>query len=337
MTVTAEDWAALEEQPETTGAVSRRIHPESQRDLYVALDLTTRARRFVFRSAWSAGKRLPSLPRTQALDSTCSVVDGGGELVVTVELRQPSLADVFTAVVVDLARAVVHAKSDDQALAEFVGRLGSWQELFRALSRRGLGDLERRGLAAELLTLRDDVLPLVSPEAAVSAWTGPLRKNQDFQFPGMALEVKATAALNPLGFIVSNERELDELGAGHLHLIHVSLDERRGGDGLTLNDLVSQVEGMLSGRAATIQAFVTLLARVGYLKGDSDLYNEPRYEIRQRRYFEVKGAFPRVVERDLREGVGQVRYAVTLAACAAHEVEPADVHRRIKDGGMQSW
>ncbi|MGY1771947.1 PD-(D/E)XK motif protein [Blastococcus sp. SYSU D00813] len=334
MTVTTEDWVALEGQPGAAGTVLRRIHPESTRDLYIAVDLDTRARRLIYKRAWHRGGSVPTLPRTKALDLVCRVTDAGGSLTVSVELHVPALAEVFTTVAGDLAQAVVEAPSDDAAVSELVSRLAGWQELFRALSRRGLGDLERRGLAAELLTLRDDILPLVAPDVAVGAWTGPLRKNQDFQFPGVALEVKATAGLNPLGFVVSNERELDERGAGRLYLVHVSLDERRGGLGLTLNDLVSQVEALLARNPTAAQVFMTRLARVGYVKDDWDLYNEPRYEMRSRRYFEVKDAFPRVVEGDLREGVGQVRYTVTLAACTAFEVQPAHVHSMIKDGGV---
>jgi hypothetical protein len=141
--------------------------------------------------------------------------------------------------------------------------------------------------------------------------------------------------LNPQGFVVSNERELDERGAGHLNLIHIALDERRGGDGVNLNDLVAQVEGSLAGHPTAAQVFLTRLARVGYLKSDNDLYTEPRYEIRARRYYEVNGAFPRLVEADLREGVGQVRYAVSLAACAEYETSRSDVQNRIKNEGMQ--
>jgi Putative PD-(D/E)XK family member, (DUF4420) len=336
MTITAEDWLALEEQPGAAGTALRRIHPGSSRDLYIAVDLGTRARRLMYKRPWRRGAGVPALPRTKALDSVCRVTDAGDSLTISVELHVPSLAEVFTTVVGDLALAVVEAQSDDEAVIDLASRLAGWQELFRALSRRGLGDLERRGLAAELLTLRDDVLPFVSPEVAIGAWTGPLRKNQDFQLQGVALEVKATAGLNPQGFVVSNERELDERGAGHLHLVHVSLDERRGGHGLTLNDLVSQVEALLTGHPTAAQVFVTRLARVGYLKDDCDLYSEPRYEIRSRRYYEVKGDFPRLVERNLRQGVGQVRYAVTLAACAAYEVEPAEVRRRVQDGGCSN-
>ncbi|MGY1988057.1 PD-(D/E)XK motif protein [Blastococcus sp. SYSU DS0669] len=336
MTITADDWLALEEQPGATGTVLRRIHPDSDRDLYVAVDLGTRVRRLIYRRPWPGGtSQLPTLPRTQALDSACRLSDTGDSLTISVDLHVPALADVFTTVAGDLAASVVDAQSDDQAVKALASRLESWQELFRALSRRGLGDLERRGLFAELMILRDDILPHVPPAAAIAAWTGPLRKNQDFQLPGVALEVKATAGLNPLGFVVSNERELDEQGAGRLHLVHVSLDERRGGDGVTLNDLVADVEALLSTHPAAPQVFLTRLARAGYVKGDKGLYSEPRYRMRSRRYYDIQGSFPRITERDLREGVGQVRYTVTLAACAPYEVDRAVVHRRIKDWEVQ--
>jgi hypothetical protein len=333
VTVSAEDWAKLEAQPGNAGTVRRRLHPESPRDLFVELDLDSRVRRFTYRRPWAVGKALPTMPRTRSLDCSGRVGDGGAEMAISVELREPSLADVFTAVVEDLAAAVVHAGTDDEAVTDLAVRLVRWQELFRSLSREGLGDLERRGLVGELLVLRDDLLPLVRPETAVAAWTGPLRRNQDFQLPHCALEVKTTAGLNPQGFVVANERELDDRGIGRLHLVHISLDERLGGDGFSLLQLAREVEGLVSGNPTAHHELFDRLARVGFLRGHSDLYEEPHYNVRSRRYYDVTGAFPRITEGDLREGVGKVTYAVTLAACAPFEVDRSAVQSSIGTTG----
>lgn len=333
MSLSDPDWAALEEHPGTTGTVSRRLYPDSARDLYIELDLESRARRFIFKLAWGVGRQLPTLPRTQALDCVARVTSGGAGLAISVELSDPGLDDVFTAVVNDLAEAVVEAPSDDDALAELATQLARWQELFRSLSREGLGALERRGLVGELLVLRDDLLPRLEAALAIDAWTGPLKKNQDFQLARVALEVKATAGLHPQGFVVNNERELDDTGTVWLNLVHMSLDERLGGDGFSLADLVNDLETRLGGDVAARKAFVARLARVGFLKAHRHLYEEPHYEVRALRYFDVLEGFPRIVESDLREGVGQVRYRVTLAACLAFETNQSQVHERISASG----
>lgn len=329
MIASGDDWAALEDHPGDAGTVIRRIYPESRRDLYLELDLETRIRRFTYKRPWGPRNHLPSMPRTQALDCVGRITSGGAVMAISVELHDPLLADVFTAVVGDLAEAVVGAASDDDAVSDLAVRLARWQDLFQSLSREGLGDRERRGLVGELLVLRDDLLPRLHPDAAVDSWTGPLKRNQDFQLPHVALEIKATTGLHPQGFVVNNERELDEQGTGHLNLVHVSLDERLGGDGFSLLDLALEVEARLSPHPLAQKTFLARLARVGFLKPHAHLYGEPHYEVRAIRYYDVGGAFPRIVEGDLREGVGQVGYRVSLAACAKFETQRDYVYGRI--------
>lgn len=333
MTVSVDDWATLEAQPGAQGTVRRRLYPESTRDLFVELDLESRVRRFTYRRPWGAGRALPAMPKTRALDCTGHVLDGGATIVISVELREPPLADVFTAVVEDLAEAVVHAASDDEAVSDLAVRLMRWQELFRSLSREGLSDLQRRGLVGELLVLRDDLLPLLRADVAVEAWTGPLRKNQDFQLPHVALEVKTAAGLQPQGFVVANERELDERGADRLNLVHISLDERLGGEGFSLLQLVKEVESLVAGHPTAHRLLIDRLARVGFLRAHSGMYEEPHYGVRSRRYYDVNGAFPRIVESDLRNGVGRVAYSVTLSACTPYEIDRAIVQNKISTTG----
>lgn len=336
MSLSNTDWGALEEHPGSSGTVLRRLYPESERDLYIELDLESRTRRFTYKLKWGVGRQLPTLPKTQSLDCTARVISSGAGLAISVELRDLALSDVFTAVVADLAEAVVGARSDDDAVSELAIQLARWQELFRSLSREGLGVSERRGLVGELLVLRDDLLPRLQAAAAIEAWSGPLKKNQDFQLSQVALEVKATAGLHPQGFVVNNERELDDSGVARLNLIHVSLDERLGGEGFSLLELVEDLENRLGVDPTAYRLFLDRLARVGFLKAHGHLYQEPHYDVRALRYFDVSEGFPRIVETDLREGVGQVEYRVTLAACAEFETDQALVHEQIAGNGVSS-
>lgn len=330
MNAAPDPWADLEAQREGLGIARRRIRPESPRDLFVAYDLETRRRRLTYRRSWSNADRLPDLPTTDALACECQIAADGTTIDVSVVLREPHFSQLFVALADSLVEGIIAAPSDDAALTELVTRLSDWQDMLRAIAADGLPASARRGLVGELILLRDDILPVLGPVDAVEGWTGPLRANQDFQFTTTALEVKCTTALNPQGFTVNNERELDDSNIGNsvLSLVHLSLDERRG-DGTSLADLVQEIEALLSGTPSARTLFQERLARVGYLDSQADMYRDPLYNVRAVRYFDVSDDFPRIVEQDLRNGVGQVEYRVTLAACSQFEVDRDMIQHRL--------
>ena len=319
-------WTELENEPGHRGMAVKRIHPESRHDLHVALDLDSRRRQLVFGRSWRSTDVLPEFPETQAIACRSRLQAGGKRISVMVELADPALKDVFTPLVEDLAMRIAGAPNDRVATEELASGLARWQDLFEQLQRDGMAVLVRRGLAGELMVMLRDVLPHVAPGPAVDAWTGPLKANQDFQRPAVAIEVKVTTGQQPQGFTVANERELDPTGAGVLIVVHVSLDERRGGAGASLNDLVDDIRGRLAGHPLAVSALADKLARVGYLDVHRHMYDEPRYEPRAVRHMQVRNGFPRITEQELRPGVGAVRYTVSLSACQGYDIDPAEVH-----------
>lgn len=322
-------WMELEVEPGDRGLVLRRLYPDSVHDLYVALDLESRRRQLVYGRPWRPADTLPQFPVTQAIACRSRLQTGGQGMNIVVELVDPALSDVFTPLVEDLAGRIAATHDAAAATAELASGLARWQDLFEQLGRDGLSALARRGLAGELLVMQTDVLPHVGPETAIDAWTGPLKANQDFQRPAVAVEVKVTTGQNPQGFIVANERELDVTGAGTLVVAHLSLDERLGGTGSSLSDLVDDIRQRLAGHPLALAAFNAKLARVGYLDIHRDKYPEPHYEPRALKHLHIRDDFPRITEKDLRKGVGAVRYTVSLAACEGYDMDASDVHKLI--------
>ena len=122
---------------------------------------------------------------------------------------------------------------------------------------------------------------------------------------------------------MANERQLDDTGVDILLLAHLSLDERRGGSGESLNHLVDAIHATLD--AATSALFRDRLTRVGYLSGQRDLYDEPRYTVREVRWWWVRDGFPRIVEADLRVGVGRCSYSISTAGLDPYRVAADDL------------
>jgi hypothetical protein len=228
-----------------------------------------------------------------------------------------------------MATTAQAAASVDDALAAALERFDQWRHLLQSIAETGLGREGRRGLYGELVVLRDHVLPASGPTAAVAAWTGPTRTSQDFQLPHAAVEVKTGSGGSPQTVVIADERQLDDTGVGQLLLAHVSVDERKGGTGESLNAAVAAVAGALG--SADRAGLYDLLVRVGYLSEHRHLYDEPRYTVRGVRFWRVAGDFPRITGADLRPGVGDCRYRISTVGLDRHRV-PADEVRRILKG-----
>jgi hypothetical protein len=203
--------------------------------------------------------------------------------------------------------------------------------MLQNVAEAGLTPEARRGLFGELKVLRDHLLPTMSAADAVRAWTGPDAANQDFQLPGTAIEVKTSSGKEPQTIVISNERELDERGTARLVLAHLSLDERRGGNGESLNTTVDQTRDALADAAAR-DLLDDLLVRAGYLRHQRDLYDEPRYTVRKEQFWHVTGDFPRITEASLPPGVGDCRYRITTAGLEPYLMKPEDVTSAIGGG-----
>lgn len=330
MTIGPKTWAGLEAGPSVGGSTRLRLHPKSGHDLFLSVVKPDLHRRLVL-----LVPSLPALPGDSIRDSRGIHVGvehvDDGTLALVVELADRLFAPVFDPLVTDIAAAAARAPSAEVAAAELLLRLDFWRSLLHDLGSGGMPTTKRRGLAGELYCLEHVLVGLGAVPAlkVVQAWTGPLAANQDFQFPGGAIEVKTTTAKKPHSLIITSERELDSTGAGILLLIGVSLDERRGGAGRSLNAIVADARHALADPAA-VQLLDERLAAYGYLPGHTDQYDEPRYTVRDGSAWYVRDAFPRIVESELRPGVGDVKYHVVTAGLEQYAVDLADVAAAVK-------
>jgi hypothetical protein len=325
MTMTTEPlgdiWAQLEHAPGPPGTVYRRLHPQSRRDLRAELDRSTAARTLVFERSWRPSDELPPLRQSQAVRMQARRSGDGARMTLLISLSDPAFTDVFSVLVGDVAAAAAAADGDHAATVALLEQLERWRRILEDLHDNGLSAMFRRGLFAELHVLGGMLITALGPRTAVAGWTGPLRTNQDFQYPGGAVEVKSTVGAAPGSVTVANERELDDTGTGSLHLVHVSLDERRGGQGRSLNEAVSEIEDSVEHDITARGLLRERLVHYGYHAHQADLYDEPRYTVRTTGVYRVGAGFPRIVESQLPTGVGAVRYTVALSACEPHRVD----------------
>lgn len=241
----------------------------------------------------------------------------------TLALADPSSQHLFVVVADDLLDTIEDSMSSKVALTAFLARLRHWGEFFSRRQQVGLTDEQQQGLFAELWTLREMLAPF-GVRNAVTAWTGPVGANQDFQWRSRALEVKSTAACPSLSVRVSNIKQLDDELMERITLVVVELDKIQNG-GTTLPQMIDATRAVIIDSAADVEfEFLERLAQTGYVAEHDERYATVGYSVRRSRVFEVAEGFPRLMVRDIPEGVGGVTYTIDVSAMNPFESQ-ADV------------
>ncbi|MFG1895646.1 PD-(D/E)XK motif protein [Micromonospora zamorensis] len=331
MRIREEDWAPLEAEHHPYGIVARRLFPRSRHDIFLAVQQPTGRRVLLLRVPASAGRsvaeRYPSLPSTRGLAiEFATAPDGSTEL--RVVLTADERREVFNPLIADVATTAHEAEGPAEALTAAIERFEHWRHLLQSIRDTGLGEEARRGLFGELVVLREHLCPVLPPKEAVSAWRGPMGANQDFELATCAIEVKTGTGRSPRSIVIASERQLDDTGTDHLLLAHLSLDERRGGSGESLNAIIGSLRE--ASPAAVRAELDDLLIRAGYLSEHRHLYDELRYTVRGTDFWHVIDDFPRITEADLRPGVGGCCYRISTVGLEQYGVSAEQVASIVK-------
>ena len=222
--------------------------------------------------------------------------------------------DIFSVLCEDLISRVSSLTKEELIIKELINRFEKWKSLFDKAGATGLSPEEQRGLYGELYFLRRILNTSSDSFKIVNYWNGPAREVRDFQVGTHAVEVKTTHGNNHQKIQISSERQLDISNFENLFLYHLSLEVRHN-DGETLNQIIDSISTTLSSDYPAQTKFNNKLLEVGFFNHHRSKYEEIGYFIRQGNYYDVKGNFPRLEERDIRTGVGDVEYSIILDHC----------------------
>jgi hypothetical protein len=309
--------------PGHIGRVIRRVRPDAHCDIFLGLAKPSNHRMVVLPLAEASLSSLDDLPTSRGVEARIARPgDDGAEVSLELVLMDPRAADIFTALAADVAGAAAVEPNEARAVSAFVGRLRRWQRFLKESGPGGLEPEQQRGLFGELWLMRHLLLDVFGPAVSVAAWTGPSHAAHDYQLGRGAIEVKTSVTKQDQHLSIASERQLDATGLGVLFVFHLSLDEHRNAG----SSLVELIEDLRAHLASTPEAplFEDRLFDAGYMDAQSPLYANPGYTVRESNFFRVTRDFPRIVEADLRPGVADVRYAISVAECK-HHVEAPDV------------
>jgi hypothetical protein len=318
-----EIWRDLDREAATEPApvlVKRLVEAGGGAELHLAVDSAHRKRYLMVRMADDWDEDTTGFPRWKG--ARIGPLRGSERPVphrfLVVEQGEESPADVFEVLVADVVDAALSRQPGEDLRAVVATRLDRWKAFFEERGLAGLGPEAQQGLFGELWFLREHLAPKVGFPAAVSAWDVTHRAVHDFQFPLHAFEVKTSSAKQHQRFHVASERQLDTTGLDSLHVVVVSLSLLQAG-GETLPGLVATIRASLVADPQTARLFEDKLLDEGYIETHADLY-KTGYAFRSIRTYRVGPGFPRVLESDLKPGVGDVTYSVMLSACEAFKI-----------------
>ena len=224
--------------------------------------------------------------------------------------REQRVNDIFASICANIVSSILEVESEREGVRLVLAQLRKWKDLFSKRRSQKLSTQEQQGLYGELFFLKK-LLHLIDKVKATTSWIGPEMSPKDFQSDMWAVEVKTTSATSHSGISINGELQLDESNIEHLFLYNLIVEVLEK-DGQTLPEIIVAIRELLAGDNIAEEIFESKLLLSGYYDLDEEFYKERHYHIRKEQYFQVKDEFPRIKKDELRMGVSDVKYSISL-------------------------
>lgn len=256
----------------------------------------------------------PKLPELKNLIVSFRLISGRWAFVIV--LKESSQVELFETLCRDVVASGENASNLDESLVMAIQRTKRWHHLLRSGRVEGLSIEEQQGLVGELAFLRD-LINGFGVEVAIEAWKGPSGSPKDFEFIGCCVEVKTRRnAATPL-ISISSADQLADLDGGRLFLNVTNVESAIATEGMTLHDFVNLIDSLFQENHSAYIKWENAIYSSGY--DPLNKYDDRRWLIRSTTYFEVIDGFPRI-QYPLSQGVHNVRYSISLDACAPYKL-----------------
>jgi hypothetical protein len=312
-------WKDLEESytpGSENGVVIRRISADIPHDFYLGFEKPTSRRMLLARVDKKDSLTFEQLPEFRGFEifPLKFADEKPDKIMMSLSLNDNAYSEIFTALCEDLF-LIASKEPDQKKMVQYLKeRLLQWKQFLEVNGNQGLSPESQRGLYGELRFLRDVLFGRLDVARAISCWQGPSRKNQDFQVSGTGFEVKTSIAKQHQKIHVANELQLDDNDLDNLFLYFLSLNETFS-HGETLPDIIDSIRKIIDLDNGPSSDFETQLFNAGYLEKHRARYKKTGYHDRDIQIFRVSENFPRIIETDLKPGVGDVHYSIELAVC----------------------
>lgn len=231
-------------------------------------------------------------------------------LLIQLTNREQRVNDIFAYICANIIGSILEVESEREGVRLVITQLRKWKDIFSKRRNQKLTPQEQQGLYGELHFLRK-LLRSIDKITATYTWVGPDMAPKDFQSDMWAVEVKTTTSTSQSGILINGELQLDESDIEYLYLYNLVVEVSRQ-EGDTLPGIIAAIRELLAGDNKTTEIFESKLLLSGYFDLDEEFYKERHYHIRKEHYFQVKDEFPRIKKDDLKMGVSEVKYCISL-------------------------
>lgn len=317
-------WMEIEPSPDSTEPSLRRADPLHPLDFWRGRDAKGR---YVFQlDAQGSVDVIPAWPAPAGIDVR-AMDTGATACQLRLVLLESANRQLFRALCSTLLEATsgLASKSASTVLPIMVEQLFRWQDMLARRKSEIMSPENVQGLVGELMFLRDELMSRVGPGAAIATWRGPYGDEQDFVLNNTVIEIKSTVSTADRRICISSEDQLDTI-SGPIVVSREILSVGVGAGALSLNDLVDQVQSLIPNEdLGAGDLFQRGLLAVGYERRSE--YDAPAWSHVERKAYEVRDDFPRIVRSELRAGVEKVQYWITTEACLPYAI---DLHSRLE-------
>lgn len=231
----------------------------------------------------------------------------------------PNTDNIFELVISDVCDKIIHLQNRINLNAALTRVLNEWKIFFEKQENEILSIGSQKGLVGELYFLKDYLFQKYSFAESLFCWTGSDRTNHDFQMLNNAVEIKATSGKQHKKFTISSEKQLDSIGLEHLYLSLFSLNLHSNMPDRTLPALIREIHTQIQDDPIATFQFQIKLAKYGYNEALAEKYTVG-FSLFDMKFFEIAEGFPRLLQRNLPDGVGDLKYSVVVAACTPFEI-----------------
>lgn len=312
-----EIWLQLEENNTViAGLFKLRYSDSSKCDVFLGIKFPEKHRLLILKMPFSIGKEFDFKYEFRGLKfEKIYDPDDSKFLLLNLVLVDKQFTDIFDTLVIDVLNAIINESVAKVILKNYSNRLNKWQSLFEKFKKQGLTSEEQRGLYGELFFMRKFLQANLDFNNIIISWIGSEKQIRDYQYGSWSVEVKTTHGNNHQKVQISSERQLDITNLDNLFLYHLSLEIRQQ-SGETLNQIIDSVIEILSSDYNALSQFRGKLLESGFFDHHRQLYNDVGYFIRQEIFYKVENDFPRIEEKDIRKGVGDVKYTIVVSQCS---------------------
>jgi len=171
--------------------------------------------------------------------------------------------------------------------------INKWFYFLQKPKQEQLSENEIIGLIGELLSIKD-LNEFITMETVIESWVGPLKIKRDFIFKNTEIEIKTSSTKKGHVHTVHGFDQLSALKDGQVYVYSWNISKDLTMQSFSLNTIVSEIVDICGDNTILIEKFYDKLNLLKFDSRDSELYEEFKFRLIDKKLFIVNKSFPKI-------------------------------------------